>query len=210
MKRIMKWIGTPTIRGALIAGVLTLPLASRLAAQDTLPVGYGSLKREDILVSFSTGQLQIQVLPLDEGVIRLLFPDTYSSLEQLIKQKQPDIDDQARRAGVETPTLVMVTFFGLVSQARFTPEDINLNSRGRLFRPAGMIPLSPQWSGQQLDARQQATAIYVFEGGIAFTEQLTVSYEGMTNDSWAHSLQLLIQERPRALARAASKKPASR
>ena len=201
MKQIMKCI---------LAGVLALPLASALTAQDTLPTGYGSLKRDDIVVSFSTGQLQVQVLPLDEGVIRLLLPDTYSSLEQLIKQKQPDIDDQAQRAGVETPVLVMVTFFGLVSQARFTPEDINLTSRGRLFRPVGMVPLSPQWSGQQLDARQQATAIYLFESGIAFTEQLTVSYEGMTNDSWTHSLQLLIQERPRALARAASKKPASR
>lgn len=209
MNHSLHWIRTRAARSAMLAALSLLPARARLAAQDTLPVGYGSLKREDILVSFSTGQLQIQILPLDEGVIRLLLPDTYLSLEQLIKQKQPDIDDQAQRAGIETPTLVMVTFFGLVSQARFTPEDINLTSRGRLFRPAGMVPLSPQWSGQQLDARQQATAIYLFQGGILFTEQLTVSYEGMTNDSWTHSLQLLIQERSRALARAASKKPAS-
>jgi len=176
-------------------------------AQDTLPVGFGSLKRDDILISFSTGPLQIQILPLDESVTRLLLPDTYSSLTQLIRQRQSDIDDQAQRAGILNPTLVLVTFFGMVSQARFVPEDINLSSRGRLFRPVGIVPLSPQWSGQQLDARQQATAIYLFEDGIAFGESLTASYEGMTNDSWTKAVQKLSLERVRALGRASAKTP---
>jgi len=37
-----------------------------LAAQDTIPPGYGSLRRDDIVASFSTGTVAIQVLPLDE------------------------------------------------------------------------------------------------------------------------------------------------
>jgi hypothetical protein len=196
-------------RGAILLfsllGALATPRPTR--AQDTLPVGFGSLKRDDILISFSTGPLQIQILPLDESVTRLLLPDTYASLTQLIRQRQSDIDDQAQRAGVRNPTLVLVTFFGMVSQTRFVPEDINLNSRGRLFRPVGIVPLSPQWSGQQLDARQQATAIYLFEDGIAFGESLTASYEGMTNDSWTKAVQKISLERVRAMGRASAKTP---
>jgi hypothetical protein len=195
------------------AAVLLLGLIAASAtprptrAQDTLPVGFGSLKRDDIVIGFSTGSLQIQLLPLDESVTRLLLPDTYASLTGLIRQRQSDIDDQAQRAGVRNPSLVLVTFFGMVSQARFVPEDINLTSRGRLFRPVGIVPLSPQWSGQQLDARQQATAIYLFEGGIAFGESLTASYGGMTNESWTKAVQKLSLERVRALGRASAKTP---
>src|SRR5437867_11042581 len=94
------------------------------SAQDTLPVGYGTLKRDDIVVRFATDQLEIQVLPLAEYVIRLLAPDTYRSLEQLLKSKQRDIRDAAQRAGLERPTLVMVTFFGLLPHARFSPADV--------------------------------------------------------------------------------------
>ncbi len=172
------------------------------AAQDSLPIGFGTLKRDDIAVRFATGQLEIQILPLNESVIRLLATDTYRSLHDLIKSKQGDIDDAAQRAGVSRPILVMVSFFGAAPQARFVPEDVNLTSRGRLFRPVGIVPLSPVWSSQQLEAREQAVAIYVFEEGISFREQLTVSYGGLTNDSWTHAAQLLDRERARVLARA--------
>jgi len=92
------------------------------SAQDTLPVGYGTLKRDDIVVRFATDQLEIQVLPLAEQVIRLLAPDTYRSLAQLLKSKGRDLADAAQRASVDRPTLIMVTFFGLLPQARFSPR----------------------------------------------------------------------------------------
>lgn len=191
----------------LLLGLLGAALPQPARAQDTLPVGFGSLRRDDIVIGFSTGPLQIQILPLDESVTRLLAPDTYTSLSQLIKQRQSDIDDQAQRGGVSNPVLVMVTFFGLVSQARFVPEDINLTSRGRLFRPVGIVPLSPQWAGQQLDAREQVTAIYLFDRGIAWGEPLTASYEGMTNDSWSKAIQKLNTERARVMSRASARAP---
>jgi hypothetical protein len=196
-------------RTALLIGVLaTLAAPQPARAQDTLPVGFGTLKRDNVVINFSTGSLQIQILPLDESVTRLLAPDTYKSLTDLIKQRQPDIDAQAQRAGVQNPALVMVTFFGMVSQTRFVPEDINLTSRGRLFRPVGIVPLSPQWGGQQLDARQQATAIYLFDSGIAWGESLTASYEGMTNDAWSKTIQTLNTERVRVMSRASARTPA--
>jgi hypothetical protein len=160
------------------------------------------LKRDDIAVRFATGQVEIQILPLEEQVIRLLATDTYTSLRDLIKTKRGDIDDQAQRAGVRHPTLMLVTFFGDVPQARFVPEDVNLVSRGRLFRPVGIVPFSAVWGSQQLEAHQQAVAIYLFEEGISFREQLTVSYEGLSSDSWSRAARLLDQERARVLARA--------
>ncbi|HLQ59958.1 MAG TPA: hypothetical protein VK113_10610 [Gemmatimonadales bacterium] len=173
-----------------------------LMAQDTVPARYGTLRRDDIVVRLATGTIEVQVLPLDEQVIRLLAPDTYRSLTQLEQSRAAEITEAAARGGTENPTLVMVTFLGVVPQARFNPEDMTITSRGRLFRPIGIVPLSPTWSSFQLDARQQAAAIYLFEPGISVREQLTVSYQGQSSDAWSHSLRLLDQERARVKARA--------
>lgn len=179
-------------------------LRPSIAAQDTIPANYGTLRRDDITVRFSNETVEIQVLPLEEQVIRLLAPDTYRSLSQLLSSRAAEIADAARRGGTEHPTLVMVTFLGVVPQARFTPEELNITSRGRLFRPIGIVPLSPTWSSFQLDARQQAAAIYLFEPGISVREQLTVTYDGLSSDAWSRSLRLLDQERARVRARAQS------
>ena len=191
--------------GALLLLLLAIGPSGRPAvAQDTVPAGYGTLRRDDIVAQFSTGTLQIQVLPLDEQVIRLLAPDTYRSLSQLEKSRAADIADAARRGGADsaTATLVLVTFLGVVPQARFTPEELNITSRGRLFRPIGIVPLSPTWSSYQLDARQQAIAIYVFEPGISVREQLTITYQGQSSDIWTRSLRVLDQQPARVKARA--------
>jgi hypothetical protein len=193
-----------TPRHHLVAFVCLGVLAScnALVAQDTIPAGYGTLKRDDIVVRFATGTVEIQFLPLEEHVIRLLATDTYRSLTQLIENRRDDIAAAAERAGVSDPTLVLVTFYGLVPEARFNPEDVNVTSRGRLFRPVGIVPLSPTWGSYQLEARQQAVAIYLFERGITFRETLSVSYQGRTNEAWARALRLLDQERSRVRARA--------
>jgi len=185
--------------------LLTVYPSTRLAAQDTIPAGFGSLRRDDIVVRFQTDQVELQFLPLSEHVIRLLAPDTYKSLEQLLRSRRAGVDSAAQRAGVSNPTLAMVTFFGLLPGARFTPEDVNVTSRGRLFRPIGIVPLSPTWSSQQLGVREQAVAIYLFEEGISFRDALTVSYQSQSNDSWSRAVSALDRERARALARAASK-----
>jgi hypothetical protein len=200
--------------------ILTLGLlvscspAARIGAQaatpdtprDSIPVGFGSLRRDDIVLRFATDQIQLQILPLDERVIRLLASDTYRSLEQLLESRRKDIADAARRAGLANPTLVMVTFFGLAPGARFTPEQVQLQSRGRLFRAVEFVPLSPTWNTLQLDQRQQAVAIYLYDDGISWLEDLSANYQSSAA-SWSHSLQVLQQERARVQARAQSQPP---
>src|SRR5216117_2289914 len=187
--------------GTILLCLAVVPTC-RLVCQYTIPAGYGTLRRDDIVARFSTGTIEIQVLPLDQQVIRLLAPDTYRSLSELVRSRAADIADAAQRGGTEHPTLVMVTFLGVVAQARFNPEELNITSRGRLFRPVGVVPLSPTWSSFQLDARQKAAAIYLFEPDISVREQLTISYQGLSSDAWSHALRLLDQERARVRARA--------
>jgi len=187
--------------GTILLCLAVVPTC-RLACQDTLPTGYGSLRRDDIVIRFTTGTVEVQVLPLDEQVIRLLAPDTYRSLHALVRSRSNDIAEAASRGAIDKATLVMVTFLGVVQQARFNPEDLNIGSRGLLFRPVAIVPLSPTWSSFQLDARQQAAAIYLFDPAISLREQMAVSYQGMSSDAWNHSIRLLDQERARVMARA--------
>ena len=198
-----RWWWTAVVIGCVPAASPSVPLA----AQDSIPVGYGSLRRDDIVVRLSTGQVEMQLLPLDEQVIRLLAPDTYQSLRSLLQSRQSDLADAAQRAGIDPPVLIMVSFFGLVPQARFTPEEITVTSRGRQFRPAGIVPISANWSSYLLEARQQAVAIYLFEPGIGFREQLTVSYAGRSSDAWTRALQVLDRERTRVRSRALQTPP---
>lgn len=199
------------MRRLLASGAMMVMLAgsAHLSAQsnDTVPAGFGTLRRDDIVVRFNTGTLEIQVLPLDEQVIRLLAPDTYLSLLQLIQARRDEVTDAAHRTGTDSSTLVMVTFFGLVPQARFNPEDLNITSHGRLFRPIGIVPLSPTWGSYQLEAKQQAVAIYLFEPSINFRETLSVSYQGMASEAWSRALRLLEQERALVMARAQAVPP---
>jgi hypothetical protein len=182
--------------------ILALLLGLALSPQDTIPAGYGTLRRDEIFVRFSTGTIEVQVLPLDEEVIRLLAPDTYRSLHQLVKSRSNDVAEAAARAATDQATLIMVTFLGVVPQARFNPEDLNITSRGRLFRPIGIVPLSPTWSSYQLDARQQAAAIYLFDPAISLREEMVVSYQGQSSNSLNNSIRRLDQERARVKARA--------
>src|SRR5205085_8587704 len=120
-----------------------LALLLCLIAQDTLPAGYGTLRRDDVVVRLATGTIEVQVLPLNEQVIRLLAPDTYRSLTQLVESRAADIADAAARRGTEHPTLVMVALLGVVPQARFNPEELYSTSRVRLVRPVWIGQVCP-------------------------------------------------------------------
>lgn len=175
----------------------------------TVPQGYGTLRRDDIVVQFSTSQLQIQILPLEEDIIRLLLPDAYSALRNLVQSKRDAIAAAAQRAGVMRPALVLVTFRGVVPQARFSPDEVNIGNRGQLFRPVGVVPLSTAWDTYQLEARQQAMAIYLFPEGISFRERLLLGYQGMVSDSWSRTLNVVERERSAVLVRAQASHPDS-
>jgi hypothetical protein len=176
----------------------------RLATMDDPslpPSGYGTLRQEDVSIRLRTPSVQIQVVPLDEHVIRLLATDTYTSLHRLLESKATEIETVASRNGIRDPGVFLVTFFGLEQEARFNPDDLTIESQNRLFRPLATIPLSPLWSGQQLSQRETATALYVFDG-IRLTDPFTVEYVIARNNNWEQILRTLDRERASVLSRA--------
>jgi hypothetical protein len=160
-------------------------------------------------VQFNASQLQIQVLPLQEDIIRLLLPDAYQALSNLVQSKRDAIAEAARRGGVRDPALVLVTYRGVVPQARFSPDELNIGNRGQLFRPVGVVPLSTAWDTYQLEVRQQAMAIYLFPEGISFRERLLMGYQGLVSDAWSRTLSLVERERSAVLVRARASRPDS-
>jgi hypothetical protein len=176
-------------------------------ALDLPPAGFGTLRQDDVSLRLRTTTVLIQVVPLDERVIRLLSPDTYSSLHRLVESKADELNEAASRLGISTPSLFLVTFFGLEREARFNPDDLTVTSQNRLFRPAQTFPLSPLWSAQQLGQRETATAIYLFEDGIRTLDPFAIEYVGRRNDNWEQVLRTLERERASVIARAAAARP---
>jgi hypothetical protein len=196
------------VAGAGVAGGGIRP--ARLGAQerpreDIPPAGFGTLKLDDIALLFSTSDVRVRVLPLDERVIRLLAPDSYESLSGLKRLKAADIDSAGRAFGITDPTLFLVSFFGLKERAPFTPEELTVQSRGRFFRPVAFVPMSPRWGERQVALRESAVAVALYEPGIAlFDDQLLVSYGSVTTGAWAQVARLLDRERAAVLSRAAA------
>jgi hypothetical protein len=174
--------------------------------QSLPPAGYGTLGQEDVSLQLRAPSVQIQIVPLHEGVIRLLATDTYTSLHRLVESRRSEIDDAASRWGTREPRVFMVTFFGLEPEARFTPDELVIASQSRLFRPLAIIPLSPLWNNQQLNQRETARALYVFDDGIRLLDPFTVEYVTVRTTAWEQILRVLERERTSVLARASAER----
>ena len=108
-------------KAGLVALLLATLVCAGLAAQEghffpeqseLPPAGFGTLGQNDIGIQLRTPDFVINAIPLDEGIIRLLAPDTYRSMQRLLESKSGDIANTARRYGVSTPTVFLVSFFG--------------------------------------------------------------------------------------------------
>jgi hypothetical protein len=200
----MRWLG-----GLLFL----LPHSVLLSAQSdkpsaALPVSYGTLNQNDLALRMRSDDLEIRFIPLDPRVLPLLANDAFQSLRGLIESRRRAIDSVASGAGVTTPGLALVSFFGQRSDARFDPQTLTLLIRNRAFQPLGVIPIDAKFRSQQLDVRDQASAIYLFEEDIPVTDSFTLSYGTLTSDDWQEKQQLLDRERARVSARARTERGA--
>jgi hypothetical protein len=180
------------------------PMGAQQTTEVLPPAGFGTLKVDDLALLFETEDLRIRVLPLDERVLRLLASDSYASLSGLKRLKAADIDSAGRRYGTSDPSLFVITFFGLKENATFTPEDLTVQSRGRLFRPFAFAPLTPGWGERRLARRGEMVAVALFEPGIALFDDLTVSYGAASTNAWSRIVRRLDLERAAVLSRAAA------
>ncbi len=184
-----------------VAG-LALLAAGPIASQTPLPpFGMGSLSQDDVAVRVDGTNVQVRVLPLDELILRLLAPDSYRSHHALREARDEEIHRTARGYGVAEPVVFLVTVYATAEQAPFDPDALTIASRGRYFRPLGILPLSPQWHQHRVGQGETVSAIYVFEDGLALLEPFTVDYDGITSHRWSQALPFIERERALIAAR---------
>ncbi len=188
----------PTPRTA--GGTLPPIIAEDTAGRGNIPVGYGSLRQDDIALRLEPPGLIVRAIPLDESVIRLLTPDSYRALRDLQESNRRTIEGITRRSGGRAADLWYVSFYGLEDNARFSPMELIVTSGGQDFRPIDVIPLSTGFGEERLRQRETQSAVYVYPGDIDVDHPLTVTFQGQRNALWEQILQRI--ERERALVRA--------
>ncbi|MBA3444610.1 MAG: hypothetical protein H0T58_07145 [Gemmatimonadales bacterium] len=187
------------------------PIASA-AAQSAEPIpvtalSYGTLNQNDLALRVRNEDVDIRFVPLDPKVTRLLANDAFQSLRSLVEARRREIDSVASRAGVAEPGLALVSFFGLRSDTRFDPQTLTVRVRSRALQPLGVIPISARFTSHQLDLREQASAIYLFEEDLPVDDSFSLSYGTLISEDWASKQPTLDRERARVSARARSSRP---
>jgi hypothetical protein len=195
---------TSLLAAALAGGLLARPdsAAAQGGADQLPPAGYGSLTQNDLALRVRNADIDVRFVPLDERVTRLLTKDSYESLRSLVHSRRPSIDSVARLSGVGQPGLALVTFFGQRAGARYDPQTLLVVVRNQILRPLGIIPFSPRFTSQQLDVRDQVSAIYLYEEQLPVNDSFSISYSGLTSDDWQGKQRVLDRERAQVAARA--------
>jgi hypothetical protein len=185
------------LEGRGLAAAQAAPPASGLLP----PGGYGSLTQTDLALRVRTGQLEVRFVPLDARVTRLLARDSWESLRSLVASRRAAIDSVANVSGASRPGLAFVSFFGQSANARFDPQTLTVLVRSRELRPIGIVPFSGRFTSQQLNVREQVSAIYLFAEDLPVNDTFTISYGGQTSDDWQDKQTTLDRERARVALR---------
>lgn len=169
-----------------------------------VPVGFGTLKQDDIAIRIQQFGLQVRAIPLDESVIRVLSPDSYRALSDLLSSQRTRLDEIRRRSAYARLSVWYVSFFGVeLGEARYSPMELIVTNVGRDFRPVDVIALSPGFGLQRVRQREVQNALYVFDGQLDVNQPLVLAYETGRSSSWSSILVRI--ERERALVRSRSK-----
>ena len=194
--------GAPTAAGQ--SGTLA-PIADDTVGRANVPVGFGSLRQDDIAIRLELQGLIVRAIPLDENLIRLLTPDSYRALRELQESNKSAIAAVTRRTGGRSPDLWYVSFYGVQPDVHFSPMELVITSSGRDFRALEVLPLSSGFGEQRLKQRETQSAIYLFDEAIDLDQPLTVTFQDVRDGSWDQILTRV--EREKALVRARAARP---
>lgn len=176
------------------------PIADDTTGRANVPVGYGTLRQDEIAIRLELQGLIVRAIPLDENLIRLLTPDSYRALRELQESNKQSIAAVTRRTGGRAPDLWYVSFYGVEPDVHFSPMELVITSGGRDFRSLEVLPLSSGFGEQRLRQRETQSAIYLFDENIDLDQPLSVTFQNVRNDMWEQILTRV--ERERALVRA--------
>ena len=181
------------------------PIADDTTGRGSVPVGYGTLRQDEIAIRMELPGLIVRAIPLDENLIRLLTPDSYRALRELQESNKQAIAAVTRRTGGRSPDLWYVSFYGVQPDVHFSPMELVITSSGRDFRPLEVLPLSSGFGEQRLKQREAQSAIYLFDEAIDLDQPLSVTFQNIRDDTWEQILTRI--ERERALVRARASHP---
>ena len=181
------------------------PIADDTTGRANVPVGFGTLRQDEIAIRLELQGLIVRAIPLDENLIRLLTPDSYRALRELQESNKLAIAAVTRRTGGRAPDLWYVSFYGVEPDVHFSPMELVITSAGRDFRALEVLPLSSGFGEQRLKQRETQSAIYLFDESIDLDQPLTVAFQNVRNDGWEQILTRV--ERERALVRARASRP---
>lgn len=181
------------------------PIADDTTGRVNVPVGYGTLRQDEIAIRLELQGLMVRAIPLDENLIRLLTPDSYRALRELQESNKQAIAAVTRRTGGRPPNLWYVSYYGVEPDVSFSPRELVITSSGRDFRALEVLPLSSGFGEQRLKQREAQSAIYLFDEGIDLDQPLAVTFQNVRSDTWEQILTRV--ERERALVRARASRP---
>ena len=191
----------------------TMPPAGQAGTQgDTLdpnwiPAGFGTLRQDDLALKVSPANgLQVRAIPLDERIIRLLSPDSYRSLRELLTSKNRELLAMMERNRLPSYSIWYVSFFAQEQgETRFSPQEFIINNTGRDFRPLDMLPITPGFGEYRLRQRDVQSALMIFDGQIDVNQPLSALMESTPSvTDWNRVIQRIERERSLVRSRAAA------
>ena len=144
----------------------SLRIADDTTGRANVPVGFGTLRQDEIAIRLELQGLIVRAIPLDENLIRLLTPDSYRALRELQESNKQSIAAVTRRTGGRAPDLWYVSFYGVEPDVHFSPMELVITSAGRDFRALEVLPLSTVFWRARLRQRETQSAIYLFDESI--------------------------------------------
>ncbi|MBI1808503.1 MAG: hypothetical protein HYR75_01285, partial [Gemmatimonadetes bacterium] len=133
---VRRGMGAAALVAAVAAGAAAQP-----AARGALPpAGFGSLRQDDIAVKLQNMGLSIKAIPLDEGIIRLLAPDSYRAMRAQRESRAKELAAIAARMGLPAVQVWLVTYYTLEQgEARFDATDLVMRTPTGDFRPLEVL-----------------------------------------------------------------------
>jgi len=191
----------------------TMPPAGQAGTEgDTLdpnwiPAGFGTLRQDDLALKVSPANgLQVRAIPLDERIIRLLSPDSYRSLRELLTSKNRELLAMMERNRLPSYSIWYVSFFAQEQgETRFSPQEFIINNTGRDFRPLDLLPITPGFGEYRLRQRDVQSALMIFDGQIDVNQPLSALMESTPSvTDWNRVIQRIERERSLVRSRAAA------
>jgi hypothetical protein len=138
--------------------------------------------------------MEIRFVPLEERIIRILAPDAYRALHDIRESRRAGVDSVSRRYGSAAPGVALVTFFSSKAGQRFEPQNVYLSVLNQEFRAIGMVPISANFTSQQLQIRGQANAVYVFDIPLPVMQEFILGYGSYRTDAWKSRVPVIERE----------------